>query len=731
MLPRLCTLDHVLHGRTWERAGGRVPTRLRPRTRLAFFQVAGSDSSAQPRKALSLVDLYCRSLQPPMMRTSWVVLGAFGWAVACGDDGSAPPVATGSDAGGDAGNSSGQTGSKGGNSSEDSAGSSGAEPPSGSDSSESTTGMLDGSSPSPGATESGSDEFTSSESMMSSSDSGGLSSATDAGCQDQCDVDSVRCSGEGATTVEQCRVKPSTGCTTWQTVEDCEDGACLGELLDDACDPEADTAQCGAAGLTVCAPGPLGCPIWQAPSEAMLTDGDVDIDEGATSFTAYGVLELKLTADVEAAEIVACLTDTREVATAADSPAVTQVSERASAIYDLELSRYQLPVAYELTVAVGSPPVVRNTVLAPDEKSRVAFISKTRGNGNLASWTVANDAPLEAADAVCQADAEAAGLYGAFRAYLSIKHQTDAICRLRGGEGLLEDGCGLADDLTEEQLRAPFLDMTGLPVAYGTEDIEQGLWRLPIGYDAHGVKSESRSQPAWFGTDEMGTAAGGDCDGWSSGAADAAGLLAGDPYRELPRPRYSLDCDRQSPLLCIGVQPSHPLALAHVHSGKAVFVSEVAVDQLFDKTTADQHCQTVGATDSVAWFSDDSDDALCRVIGESGKLSSNCEGMASFPAVGPWVRTDGYLVAKDTAQLLSGLLSAPINIGFGAEFAAPDGRAEWVRTDTHETGTWKPNNGVQPCTSGDRASVGSSWTNWDSECAEDEALRAFVYCFEK
>lgn len=47
-----------------------------------------------------------------------------------------------------------------------------------------------------------------------------------------------------------------------------------------------------------------------------------------------------------------------------------------------------------------------------------------------------------------------------------------------------------------------------------------------------------------------------------------------------------------------------------------------------------------GAGDYVAWLSDSSDDAYCRVAGESGKISDNC-GLVELPTqTGPWVRTD-------------------------------------------------------------------------------------------
>lgn len=713
---------------SWATLQGGSPARTR--THPALWGVGRRLHGTERPFLCPEVDLSLGSLQPPTMRTSWLVLGALGWVVACGDDGSAPPSITDTDAGGETGDSSAQTGTQSGHSSGQSTHSSASETPSGSASSGGGGSSGSSSSSSGGASGSGSGDGSSAsmQNPSSSGSAGSSSDATDAGCQDQCDEDAVRCTGEGATTVEQCRVAPSTGCTTWQAVEDCTNGSCLGDLVDEACNPEADIAQCGAAGLTVCAPGPLGCPIWQAPTEAMLTEGDVDIDEGATSFTAYGVLELKLTSDVDAADMVACLTDTREVATAADSPIVTQVSETASATYDLELSRYQLPVAYELSVAVRSPPVVRTTVLTPDEKSRVAFISKTKGNGDLASWTAANDTPLEAADAVCQSDAEAAGLSGTFRAYLSIKDQTDAICRLRGGEGLLADECGLGASLAEDQLTAPFLNLKGMPITYGTADVESGFWRLPVGYQADG-KASGFGVAAWTGSTMAGAFAAYECDGWSSAEGVSRGNATANPGLRSTNEAYTLSCDDENALLCFSAGTGHGLSDLHEKAGKLAYLLELPLGSYIDIELADAACREASGKDNViAWYSDEQDDALCRLAGVSGKVADSCEGSGLGDASGPWVRADGYLLAETVGDLTKGPL-APLNLDKDGNYSAPGNRVELVRTDTLDDGT--RGNAMAPCVNGDRLSIGSGWTYYSGSCATAGNYRPFVYCFEQ
>jgi hypothetical protein len=56
----------------------------------------------------------------------------------------------------------------------------------------------------------------------------------------------------------------------------------------------------------------------------------------------------------------------------------------------------------------------------------------------------------------------------------------------------------------------------------------------------------------------------------------------------------------------------------------------------------------------VAWLSDDTDDALCRVNDLTGKAGTNCGGLLDpLNPAGPWVRTDGLPFAGTTDELLA------------------------------------------------------------------------------
>lgn len=647
------------------------------------------------------------------MRTSWLVLGAVGVVVACGDDsGNEPPVDTSPDGGGAPSSSS-----RGG-------GVSSSNPVDGGSSFSTTNGPT--SSPS-------TDVATSTQQSDGSETAGGASmpDSGSASCRDACEPDAIRCDNQaGDWGVQRCETNGETGCPEWRAVNDCESGSCLPNIVENGCVPEEQVARCESAGIVVCAPAASGCPVWQAPTSVMRTDGDLDIDEGATEFNGYGRLELRLSSEVPVREIAVCLTDTRDGATDADSPAVADVVSLGNGAYEILLSRYQLPVAYQLQVAAGNPVVVRTTVLAPDERSRVAFISRTTGPGDLTSWTNAEGGSLEAADAVCQADAEAAGLSGTFSAFLSVDNQTDAICRLRGGEGLLGENCGLDQPLTEAQLTAPFLDLRGMPIAYGTADIQVGLWRLPVGYSSDGTPV-SRSLTAWTGSEITGVFADGDCAGWSSLESEVRGSAAGSPAVSAPAGAYSSRCDGEKALLCFAGGEGHPLALTHERSGKAAFIVELGLNAEVDVSSADEACQTAaGRDDVVAWFSDESHDALCRLAGLPGKVTENC-GENELPlVVGPWVRSDGYPVAETSEDVLSGLLS-PITLGWEGAYSPHDETQELVRTNTQAYGGRGVVTSATSCISGDRATIGSGWTYISGTCSTSVDFRTFVYCFER
>ena len=107
------------------------------------------------------------------------------------------------------------------------------------------------------------------------------------------------------------------------------------------------------------------------------------------------------------------------------------------------------------------------------------------------------------------------------------------------------------------------------------------------------------------------------------------------------------------------------------------------------------------AENFVAWLSDSSNDAFCRVHGLSGKRSNNC-GLAELPPpAGPWVRTDGFPFAQTIDRALS----------FGDEIISP------MRFD--EFGNERLGANVLYMTGTDRFGEGSErdCTGWTSSAA--------------
>jgi hypothetical protein len=55
----------------------------------------------------------------------------------------------------------------------------------------------------------------------------------------------------------------------------------------------------------------------------------------------------------------------------------------------------------------------------------------------------------------------------------------------------------------------------------------------------------------------------------------------------------------------------------------------------------------------IAWMSDSSNDAYCRIHGFTGTVAGNCGGLPSLPSfAGPWIRTDGHSFAEVVDEML-------------------------------------------------------------------------------
>lgn len=108
--------------------------------------------------------------------------------------------------------------------------------------------------------------------------------------------------------------------------------------------------------------------------------------------------------------------------------------------------------------------------------------------------------------------------------------------------------------------------------------------------------------------------------------------------------------------------------------------------------------------DFVAWMSDATNDAYCRVHGLTGTRAGNCGGQPILPDdAGPWVRTDGYPFAPKVGDALgaSGIIYGPAMLD---EYGNP-GPHSVVFTETDQNGVYI-------------SSASSACAGWTSAAAE-------------
>jgi len=133
-------------------------------------------------------------------------------------------------------------------------------------------------------------------------------------------------------------------------------------------------------------------------------------------------------------------------------------------------------------------------------------------------------------------------------------------------------------------------------------------------------------------------------------------------------------------LLLMMVVVVAPAPLAHAQG--AVFVSsssgnsnlsgwDSASEGVTGLAAADSICVNLATAaelsnpgNFVAWLSDSTDDAYCRVHGLSGKKSAKCGELELPTGAGPWVRTDGLPFAPAAPDFLGpdGIIYAPLII---------------------------------------------------------------------
>jgi hypothetical protein len=301
---------------------------------------------------------------------------------------------------------------------------------------------------------------------------------------------------------------------------------------------------------------------------------------------------------------------------------------------------------------------------------RQAFLTSTTGSANLSTWPGAQGkAGLEAADAICQTHAVAAGLSGTFAAWLSTD-QDDAYCRVQKLRGKKATACGQS---AVPKMAGPWVRTDGIPWAGRIEQLTEAQnlhVYSPLLLDEHGAPAQ---HTGFFSN----TTASGEydvqqdasCDGWTNGSDRStvgvgSGAVTGAGWT---RPGGGEpECATPQSLACLETEPGPPLSFPGV-SGKVVFVTTGVGTGNIASWAESGGVAGIAGADAVcraqalatarpnapaykAWLSAGASKAIDRIL-------SN----------GPWVRADGMKLADTKAELESGLLQTALNVtGSGA-----------------------------------------------------------------
>ena len=462
----------------------------------------------------------------------------------------------------------------------------------------------------------------------------------------------------------------------------------------------------------------------------------VGIVPAATHFLAYGKLRIGFERAVDAATLTLTLTPRLP-----ERLAVTSVTQVDATTIDATLAYYHLPLDYQLSVTGLLPDATRFQAMAglsgQDNGARAAFLSKQTGTGDFKSWTdaPAQATPLQAADAVCQREADAAGLRGTFQAFVSLAGGVDAGCRALGFGGLLADNCGQAALPVDH---TPILSLNGTPIVAGGTGILADNWAIPISFYADG--SPAVPDYTWSGTIAGGKGfANDDCDHWTATAS--AGIAALQAAKHVLDYGFGRACTSVGDLICLQtVGTAFGPSTLHEVGGKRAFISKghlygtMSFGGKAGVAAADALCQSEALTATLAnankfraYLGTADTDALCYILGQTGKVADHC-GLAALPTTEPWRRVDNYPIGT-AAELQAGALQAPLALAADATRLLD----ERPRTGTELNGATSWNCGDWASSgfyslSGNPSYITGDWTShWTTDCDGEETS---VYCFE-
>jgi hypothetical protein len=467
------------------------------------------------------------------------------------------------------------------------------------------------------------------------------------------------------------------------------------------------------------------------------------IDLTQTHFVDYGKLHVAFKQAVDASSLTLKL-----LPASPSALSVTSLTSVDDTSVDVTLAFYHLPIDYELDVlgqlADGAPFQTSATLPGTNNGSRVAFLTKQLGSGKMSTWSEASataSTAIDAADSICQFEANAAGFKGKFAALLSAHGSYDATCRALGLTGLVANKCGQAAMPSDT---APWLNPLGFPIVNGADNIATDNFETSFARFADGTLGTQVS--VWTGSEPgaiANTSSGGtsvDCNGWGDTASYGITNTFSSDYL-LEYDRADSTCDAAQNLICLQVGGSFfgPSTL-HEVGGKRAFVSKGTVAGSAGLGAADLLCQGeaasagyANASSFYAYLGTAANDALCHVLGGTGRVTDKC-GLTALPTA-TWRRADNYPIANAAALFGAGaLLTSPISMS--ADQSESLDQRPWTGTSSTgvvATSTTDGNCGDWSLSTG-TAEVGTprcTTGSWQLFSSADCSTAAPVYCFER
>jgi hypothetical protein len=331
---------------------------------------------------------------------------------------------------------------------------------------------------------------------------------------------------------------------------------------------------------------------------------------------------------------------------------------------------------------------------------KTAFYTSTAGNADFSTWPEVSGLSLtglDAADAICQARADAAGLDGTFVAWISDDND-DAYCRVHGLTGKKSANCGQAE---LPATAGPWFRTDGTPFADRIDLLTSSyVIYSPMRHDEFGSSFDTVFN-YWTATDSAGVLDGENCSNWTDSTASGVSISIGRTSHTVHQWTYQFEsdtCQSDNSLLCLRLGANDILPNPQAQGKKVFLTSVMGKGSLGDWTQSggntgiaagDAICRNLAAAAGLAnadsfkaWLSDSSTDARDRLTSD-----------------GPWARLDGMMVAESKSALLNSWLNTSVSVTENGDYV---GSLVW--TGTSEGGTMS-------------SEVCSDWTNSSDSAA--------------